>query len=261
MCSVATRSPESSVVIRCFGTEPERLAAFRVAVAARAAVAVAVTATAARAPAVAARAAVAVAPAAAVRAGADRRELLLGLAGDLRVLGEAQADAAALLVDLDHADRDLVALVEDLLDRVDPLAGRHVGDVQQAVRALGELDERAERGGLDDLRRGELVADLHLLGHRPDAVDEGVALGAGLRVDEHVALVVDVDLRVELVAEAADGLAALADEQADLVGVDLDRRDARGEAGELAARGLDRLGHLAEDVHPALARLRQRVAE
>jgi hypothetical protein len=31
--------------------------------------------------------------------------------------------------------------------------------------------------------------------------------------------------------------------------------------GELAARRLDRLGHLAEDVHPALARLGERVAE
>ena len=116
----------------------------------------------------------------------------------------------------------------------DPLAGRDVGDVQQAVRALGELDERAERGRLDDLRGRELVADRDLLGHRPDAVDQGVALRAGLRVDEHVAVVVDVDLRVELVAQAADRLAALADQQADLVGVDLDRRDARGEARELA---------------------------
>ena len=62
-------------------------------------------------------------------------------------------------------DLDLVALVEDVLDRVDALAGRDVRDVQQAVGALGELDERAERRGLDDLAV-ELVADLDLLGHR-----------------------------------------------------------------------------------------------
>ena len=90
---------------------------------------------------------------AAAAAGADAGQLLDGLAGDLRVLGQAQADAAALAVDLDHAHGDLVALVEDLLDRVDPLAGRDVGDVQQAVGALGELDEGAERGRLDDLAR------------------------------------------------------------------------------------------------------------
>src|SRR5215218_10210861 len=221
MCSVTTRSPESSVVSLCSG---RTLTALGVAVTARPPLAVAVAAVAACPAAVAARpvAAAAAVPAAA----ADRRQLLLGLADDVGVLGEAQADAAALLVDLDDADGDLVALVEHLLDRRDPLAGRDVGDVQQAVGALGELDERAERRRLDDLRRRELVADLDLLGHGADPVDQGVALGAGLRVDEHVALVVDVDLRVELVAEPADGLAALADEQADLVGIDLDRRDA-----------------------------------
>ena len=42
-------------------------------------------------------------PRAAAAAGADAGQLLVGLAGDLRVLGEAQADAAALAVDLDHA--------------------------------------------------------------------------------------------------------------------------------------------------------------
>src|SRR5262245_20745724 len=76
-------------------------------------------------------------------AGADGGELLLGLAGDLRFVGEAQADAAALLVDLDDANLDLVTLVEHLLDRPDAVARRDVGDVQQAVGALGELDEGA----------------------------------------------------------------------------------------------------------------------
>src|SRR5436190_8028418 len=37
-------------------------------------------------------------------------------------------------VDLDYADADLVALVEDVLDRVHALARRHVGDVQQGRR-------------------------------------------------------------------------------------------------------------------------------
>src|SRR5918997_4098856 len=247
MCSVTTRSPESSVVSLCSGSE---LPAVGIAVAARAPVAVAPAAAA-----VAPRAAVAVAaplaPAAVAHrrvAGADGGELVLRLARDVRVGREAQADPAALLVDLDDADRDVVALVEHLLDRRDPLAGRDVRDVQQAVGALGELDEGAERRRLDDLGGRELVADLDLLGHRADPVDQGVALRAGLGVDEHVALVVDVDLRVELVAQAADRLAALADQQADLVRVDLDRRDPRGELRELAARRLDDLGHLAEDV-------------
>src|SRR5215218_8769601 len=116
MCSVTTRSPESSVVSLCSG---RTLTALGVAVTARPPLAAAVAAWPA---AVAARpvAAAAAVPAAA----ADRRQLLLGLADDVGVLGEAQADAAALLVDLDDADGDLVALVEHLLDRRDPLAGR-----------------------------------------------------------------------------------------------------------------------------------------
>jgi hypothetical protein len=53
-------------------------------------------------------------------------ELLDGLAGDVRVGGEAQTDAAALAVDLDHAHFHLVALVEDILDGLNALAGRDV---------------------------------------------------------------------------------------------------------------------------------------
>src|SRR5215203_3475080 len=198
MTSVTTRSPESSSVRRCSGNGP--LAAVRVPVRARAALAAAPAVAVAPAP----RPAVA-AVAAPAAAGADRRQLLDGLAGDLGVLGQAQPDAAALAVDLDDADLDLVALVEHLLDRRRPLAGRDVRDVQQAVGALCELDEGAERGRLHDLAR-ELVADLDLLGHRADAVDQGVALLAGLGVDEDLALVVDVDLRLELLGEAADRL-------------------------------------------------------
>src|SRR3954468_13084610 len=269
MTSVTIRSPESSSVRRCSGkARAAALAAVRVAVGARpalAATAAAVAVAPAPASAVAAAAAVTPRPAvaaavAAAAAGADAGPLLDGLAGDLRVLGQAQADAPALAVDLDHAHGDLVALVEDLLHRVDPLAGRDVGDVQQAVGALGELDERPERGGLDHLAL-ELVADRDLLGHRADAVDQRVALRARLGVHEDVAVVVDVDLGLELLGEAADRLAALADQQADLVRVDLDRRDARRVLRELGARALDDLRHLAEDEGPPLLGLRERVAQ
>src|SRR5215212_11060407 len=190
-------------------------------------------------------------------AGADRGQLLDGLAGDLRVLGQAQADAPALAVDLAHAHGDLVALVEDLLDRPDALAGRDVGDVQQAVGALGQLDEGAEGRRLDDLA-GVLVADLDLLRHRADALGQRLAQLAVGGVDEDLALVVDVDLRLELVREAADRLATLADEQADLVGVDLDGDDARRVGRELLARRVDDLRHLAQDVQPGVLGLRER---
>src|SRR6476619_2473150 len=72
------------------------------------------------------RPAVTAATATATAAGADTGELLDGLAGDVRVIGEAQADAAPLAVDLDDLDVDLVALVEHVLDGLDALAGRDV---------------------------------------------------------------------------------------------------------------------------------------
>ena len=71
-------------------------------------------------------------------------------ARDRRVVGEAQADPAALLVDLDHGDVDQVAARQHVVDRVDPLPRFHVGDVEQAVGALDQLDEGAEGRRLDD---------------------------------------------------------------------------------------------------------------
>ena len=53
---------------------------------------------------------------------------------------------------------DDVAAVDDVLDLVDP-ARADVRDVEQAVGALLQLDERAELGRLHDLA-GERVADL-----------------------------------------------------------------------------------------------------
>ena len=66
-------------------------------------------------------------------------------------------------------------------------------------------------------------------------------------VDEDRAVLLDVDLDVVVGLERADRLAALADHHADVLGVDLDRRDPRRVAGELGARLADRLEHPVED--------------
>src|SRR4029079_6106373 len=94
-------------------------------------------------------------------AAADGRELLLGLAGDRRVVGASQTDPAALAVDLDHRDIEFAALAEDVLGGRGPLARLDRRDVEEAVGALDQLDEGAERGRLDDLAL-ELIADLGL---------------------------------------------------------------------------------------------------
>src|SRR3954470_19745862 len=172
--SVTTRTPESSTVSSwpcstasaCFSANsggrswlatlrvaPRARAVARATRATRSAVALAVAPVApATVAAIAAIAAIAAVTAALGAAGGSQRgQLLDRLARDVGVLGQAQADAPALAVDLDHAHGDLVALVEHVLDGVDPLTGRHVGDVQQAVGALGQLDEGAEGRRLDDL--------------------------------------------------------------------------------------------------------------
>src|SRR3954453_9422413 len=99
MCSVTIRTPESSSVRRCSSCTAGGLVAIAAAAVARpaGAAAAAVAAAATLAPR-ATVAAVAVAPRAAVTAataatGADTGQLLDGLAGDLGILGETQADA------------------------------------------------------------------------------------------------------------------------------------------------------------------------
>src|SRR4051812_3526774 len=157
--------------------------------------------------------------------GADRSQLLRGLAGDRGIVGEAQADATALAVDLDHGDVDLLTGGEHVIDRVDTLARLDVGDVQQAVGALDQLDEGAEGGRLDDLGGLVAIADFSLLGHRLDPPHAGFDQGAGRGVDADRAVVFDVDFGFKLLAEGADGFATLADHGADLLLIDLDRLD------------------------------------
>src|SRR6185369_11445661 len=104
-----------------------------------------------------------------------------------------QVDLAAR-VDLGDHHFDLVADVEVVLDLLDPLAIADLGDVQQAITAWQQRDERSEGGGLDD-RAQELVADLR---HRRvgDGVDPLHRGGRGRTVggaDVDGAVVLDRD--------------------------------------------------------------------
>jgi hypothetical protein len=68
------------------------------------------------------------------------------------------------LVDLEHDALDGVALLQDLVGVRDLLGPRHVADVEQAVDARLDLDERAVVGEVADLAfdhgaRGVLLAD------------------------------------------------------------------------------------------------------
>src|SRR5436305_247371 len=110
MCSVTTRTPESSVEISCpVMSSGSAITVTRASRAAGSPVALAAAAAAAR-PGRTPGTAVAAATASAAPA-ADGRELLDRLPGDVGIVGQAQADPAPLTVDLDHPDGDLVALV------------------------------------------------------------------------------------------------------------------------------------------------------
>src|SRR6476619_7173146 len=162
------------------------------------------------------------------------------------VLGdELEADPATVLVHLLHDHVERVATRDHVLDAGDAPAP-DVGDVQQAVGALLQLDEGAELGRLDD-PAGVGVPHLRLLRDRLDRGDRGGGLLAVGRVDQDRAVLLDVDLDVEVGLERADRLAALADHHPDLLGVDLDRGDPRSVLRELRPALRDRLGHPVED--------------
>ena len=75
--------------------------------------------------------------------------------------------------------------------------------------------------------------------------------------DKDGAIVLDVDVHFALFLDLADHLAAGADDLADLVGIDVDGGDARRIGRQLRAGLGDGLGHLVQDVEPAVARLGQ----
>src|SRR5262245_57171439 len=78
------------------------------------------------------------------------------------------------------------------------------------------------------------------------------------RSDLHGAVVLDVDCRAGLFRDRADDRAALADDFADLLRVDLDRDDRGRPLRHLGARLGQHLVHLAEDVQAAGLRLLER---
>src|SRR5213082_797889 len=112
---------------------------------------------------------------------------------------QAEADALALPVDVEHLDLDLLADLHQLGRMRDP-AIAHVGDVEQAVHAA-QVDERTEVGDVLDDAFADLT-DLQLL-------HQDVALRLALRLEQHTARHHDVaaslveldDLEIEALAQ------------------------------------------------------------
>src|SRR5687768_1743038 len=112
---------------------------------------------------------------------------------------DAQRDAAALLVDVEHHHLDFLADVHDFR-RIHVLVGPvHLGPVHQAFDAFFDLDEAAVVGNVRDLaeqaRAGRIAAaDLlpRVVAELLDAQRHALALAIELE-DAHVDLVADVD--------------------------------------------------------------------
>jgi hypothetical protein len=89
--------------------------------------------------------------------GADGVLLLQQRPGVGLDLLHAEADLLGSGVDAEHDALDHVALVDDLVGVLDALGPAHLGDVDQALDALLELDERAVVDEADDAALDALV--------------------------------------------------------------------------------------------------------
>src|SRR5260370_27285151 len=181
------------------------------------------------------------------------------LRGQLVDRGLAAQVETTLAGDLRRLDDDLVTAAGHALHPLDPMVGE-LGDVHQPVLVGEHLDEGAEGHDANDLALVDL-AHLDLVGEALDPIDR---LLAGLLVDrgyEYPSIVFDVDLRAGLLSDLADHLASRADDVADLVGVDLNRGDARCLCAHLAALPGLNSQHPVEHEQPRLASLLQSLGQ
>ena len=118
-------------------------------------------------------------------------------------------------------------MLDDVFGLADPLIGvGELGDMDEAVFAGKDLDKRAELEEPDD-SAFELVAGAERPGQVFDSLLRRVACRAVYRRDIDRAVLLDVNLRTGIGGDLLDRLAARSDDQADLLGFDVQRDDAR----------------------------------
>ena len=168
-----------------------------------------------------------------VRVALDR--VGLGRAADRGPLPERHGPGHAVAFDRQHLHEHLLAFLQLVAHILDAMV-RDLGDVQQAVGARHDLDERAEIGDPCDLAEVGLVE----LGRRREVADDRQRLRRRrliARRHVHAAVVLHVDLHAGPLDDAADHLAARPDHVANLVDRDLHRVEARRVIGNLLAPG------------------------
>ena len=164
-----------------------------------------------------------------------------------------------IVLDVKDFDADGLADLEDVADALDPVMG-DLGDVHQPDEVGHDLDERAVFLDPDDLA-GVGPADL---GFGGDLADHLLGLFGRFQVgrgDGDLARLVDVDLGFGQGDDSLDDFAAGPDDFADLLGVDEQGVDVRGEGRDVRPRRGQGLFHLVQDLEPGDARLGQRFAD
>src|ERR1039458_5516209 len=159
--------------------------------------------------------------------------------------GFAREAHAAFLVHAEAFHGDVVADFHDVLGLLHAEV-RQFADVNQAVLAREEFHERAEF--LHGYNFAAInLADLRFGGHAADGVHGN--LHALRRDGEDVdrAIVLDVNFAAGFLDEALDVLATGSDDRADLLGVDLERGDARSIFADFLAWLGNGLGHFTEN--------------
>ena len=133
-------------------------------------------------------------------------------------------------------------------------------DTDEAFLAGHDLHEGTEAHDPGDLAHVQ-GTHLDLTGQAVDPVDglAGVVAGNGRDLDR--AVVLDVDLRRRFFLDLSDHRPTLADDLADLLGVDLDRRDTRREVAHVRACLGHDLGHLVQDLQAGRQSLLQAAAD
>src|SRR5438876_2896 len=153
---------------------------------------------------------------------------------------EPEGDPLVLLVDVEDLRLDLLPLLENFRRVADAAGPGHVGDVQEAIHAGLELDERAEVGQVAHLPRDPRPRAVALLDRRPRVgLDlfhaERDALRGAVDVEhDHVHLVADVHQLGGMTHAARPRHLRDVDEPLD-AGLELDEGAVVGEAHHPAA--------------------------
>ncbi len=111
-------------------------------------------------------------------------------------------------------------------------------------------------------RAGELITNLGVLGRALDLITTGFHLDRIHTEDLHVAIVVkDCDLDFVVSLQGFDVLATRADQEANLLGGNLDVFAAGSKLTHIAAGGVNGLQHLLQNVHATILGLLKRTLQ